>query len=167
MWIPLSGFQVGPTFPTIPTFVFVLLLFPTFFSENALLSLLFSPKMFEVTKYCNSFPRSLGLCKNQISLIWVATSHKFIKYFYFSCNSFLGTFILVFPFPGNVVVLLFRENFVYSLHLLLSLKTVRTSILSLLFMIEIPTLPYFFKLFSPTLSLLFWWRALESLPSYL
>ena len=54
------------------------LLFPTFFlcsyfsllfSENALLSLLFSPKVFEVTKNCNFFPRSLEVCKNWISLI--------------------------------------------------------------------------------------------------
>ena len=29
--------------------------FPYFFSENALLSLLFSPKMFEVTENCNFF----------------------------------------------------------------------------------------------------------------
>ena len=34
---------------------------------------------------------------------------KFMKYFYFSCNSFFGTFILVFPYHGDVV-LLFREN---------------------------------------------------------
>ena len=33
----------------------------------------------------------------------------FMKYFYFSCNSFFGTFILVFPYNGDVV-LLFREN---------------------------------------------------------
>ena len=39
-----------------PYFFFVSLLFPTFFSENALLYLLFSPKMFEVTKNCNFFP---------------------------------------------------------------------------------------------------------------
>ena len=57
------------------------LLFPTFilcsyffllFSEKALLSLLFSPKMFELTKNCNFFPCSLGLLivsKNQINLI--------------------------------------------------------------------------------------------------
>ena len=31
-----------------------------FFSENVLLSLLFSKKMFEVTKNCNFFPPSLG-----------------------------------------------------------------------------------------------------------
>ena len=34
---------------------------------------------------------------------------KFMKYFYFSCNSFFGTFILVLPYHGDIV-LLFREN---------------------------------------------------------
>ena len=34
---------------------------------------------------------------------------KFIKYFYFSGNSFFGTLFLVFPFHGNVV-LLFRKK---------------------------------------------------------
>ena len=77
--------------------------------------------MFEMTKNCNVFPRSLGVCKNQINLIWEATMQKFIKYFYFSCNSFFGTFILVFPFHGNIV-LLFRENFVCLLCLFLRLK---------------------------------------------
>ena len=41
---------------------------------------------------------------------------KFINYFYFSCNSFPWTFILVLLFHGNV--LLFRENFVYFIFLL-------------------------------------------------
>ena len=70
-----------PTFFCVPTF-------PYFFSENALLSLLFSPKMFEVTKNCNFFPRSLEVCKNWINLIRAVTMEKFMKYFYFSCNSF-------------------------------------------------------------------------------
>ena len=91
-----------PTFFCVPTF-------PYFFSENALLSLLFSPKMFEVTKNCNFFPRSLEVCKNWINLIRAVTMEKFMKYFYFSCNSFFGTFILVFPYHGDIV-LLFREN---------------------------------------------------------
>ena len=140
------------------------LTFSRLFPVNALLSLLFSPKMFEVTKICNFFPCSfclLGILKNQISLIWAATMQKFIKYFYFSCNSFFGTYILAFPFHGNVV-LLFRENFVCLLYLFLSLKTLRTSLLSLLFILKFLLLPYFFKILSPTLSL-FWWRALESL----
>ena len=34
---------------------------------------------------------------------------KFMKYFYFSCKSFFGTFIWVFPYHGDVV-LLFSEN---------------------------------------------------------
>ena len=34
---------------------------------------------------------------------------KLMKYFYFSCNSFFETFILVFPYLGDIV-LLFREN---------------------------------------------------------
>ena len=65
--------------------------------------------MFEVTKNCNFFPRSLEVCKNWINLIWAVMMLKFKKYFYFSCNSCFGTFILVFPYHGNVV-LLFREN---------------------------------------------------------
>ena len=94
------------------------LLFPTFFlcsyfsllfSENALLSLLFSPKMFEVTKNCNCFLRSHEVCKNLVNLIRAVMMQKFMKYFYFTCNSFFGTFILVFPYHGDVV-LLFREN---------------------------------------------------------
>ena len=77
-------------------------------SENVLLSLLFSLKMFEATKICYCFPCSLRVLKDQISL----SSHdaKIIKYFYFSCNSIFGTFIFVFPFHRNVVCL-FRENF--------------------------------------------------------
>ena len=93
------------------------LLFPTFlcsyfsllFFWNALLSLLLSPKMFEVTKNCNFFPRLLEVCKTWINLIWAVTMQMFMKYFYFSCNSFFGTIILVFPYHGDVV-LLFREN---------------------------------------------------------
>ena len=81
--------------------------FSLLFSENALLSLLVSPKMFEVTKNCNFFPRSLEVCKKWINIIWAVT--MLIKYFYFSCNSFFGTFILVFPYHGDIV-LLFREN---------------------------------------------------------
>ena len=44
-----TGFQAGAIFPTFP-YLFVLLLFTTFFYENTLLSLLFSPRMHEVTK---------------------------------------------------------------------------------------------------------------------
>ena len=99
-------------------------------------------------------------CKNQIYLIWAATMQAY-KIFYFSWNFFFGTFILVIPFHGNVV-LLFRENFVCVLYLFLSLKTLRTTLLFLLFMYEI-LLPYFFKILSSTLSQLFQWRALESL----
>ena len=61
----LNRLSSGP-FPTF-FFFLVLLLFPTFFfSENALLSLLFHPKIFEVTKICKFFPpllRLLGVCK--------------------------------------------------------------------------------------------------------
>ena len=88
-----TGFQAGPTFPTIPTFPYFFLcsyFSLPFFSENALL---FSPKMFEVTKNCNFFPRLLEGCKNWINLIWAVRMQKFMKYFYFSCNSFFGTFI--------------------------------------------------------------------------
>ena len=75
---------------------------------------------------------------------------KFIKYFYFSCKYMylFGTFILVFPFHGNVV-LLFRENFACILNLFLSLKILRTSLLSLLFVIEIPTFALLYQKFEP------------------
>ena len=95
------------------------------------------------------FPHSLrllGVCKNQINIIWAAMMQKFIKYFFFSCNSFFGTLILVFPSHCNVV-LLFKENFVCFLCLFLSLKTLRTSLLSLLFMIKIPTYALLFLKF--------------------
>ena len=117
--------------------------FSLLFSENALLSLLFSPKMFEVTKNCNFFPRSLEVCKNWINIIWAVTMQKFMKYFYFSCNSFFGTFILVFPYHGDIV-LLFREN----CFLILSFsKSENTQ--------NIPTIPTFHDLnsyFCPTFS---------------
>ena len=90
-----------------------------------------------------------------------ATMQKFIKYFTFSCNSFFGTFILVFPFHGNVV-LLFRENFVCLLYLFLSLRTLRTSLLSVLFMIEFPTFALLFQniepYFIPTFSMEGTWK---------
>ena len=35
----------------------------------------------------------------------------FMKYFYFNCNSFFGTFILVFPYHGDVVLLLREKSF--------------------------------------------------------
>ena len=66
--------------------------FSLLFSENALLSLLFSPQIFELTKHCNFFPLSLEVCKNWINLIWAVTMQKFMKYFYFSCNSFLNIY---------------------------------------------------------------------------
>ena len=59
---------------------------------------------------------------------------KFMKYFYFSCNSFFGTFILVCPYHGDVV-LLFRENCFLIISFSKSEKILRTSLLSLLFMI--------------------------------
>ena len=63
------------------------LLFPTFlcsdfslfFSENALLSLLFSPKIFEVTKNCNFFPHSVS--ENQINLNLSSCDAKVFKIF--------------------------------------------------------------------------------------
>ena len=99
--------------------------------------------MFEVTKNCNFFPRSLEFCKNWINLIWAVMMQKFMKYFYFSCNSFFGTFILVFPYHGDIV-LLFREN----CFLILSFsKSENTQ--------NIPTIPTFHDLnsyFCPTFS---------------
>ena len=74
---------------------------------------------------------------------------KFIKYFYFSCNSFFGTFILVFPFYGNVV-LLYRENFVCLLYFFFkSENTLNMFLLSLLFMTEIITFALLFQTFEP------------------
>ena len=73
---------------------------------------------------------------------------KFVKYFDFSCISFFRTFILVFLFHVNVV-LLFRENFVCLLYLFLSLKILRRSLLFLLFMFEIPTFALLFQNFEP------------------
>ena len=139
------GFQAGPTLPTIPTFhnFFLCSYFSLLFSENALLSLLFSPKMFEVTKNCNFFPCSLEVCKNWINLIRAVTIQKFMKYFCFNCNSFFGTFILVFPYHGDIL-LLFREN----CFLILSFsKSENTQ--------NIPTIPTFHDLnsyFCPTFS---------------
>ena len=57
-----QAFKWGPTFPTIPTFSYFCFdapTFPYYFLENALLSLLFSPKMFELPKIVIFFPRSL------------------------------------------------------------------------------------------------------------
>ena len=58
-WTHMSeaDFQAGPTFPTIPTFPYFIFvfLFSLLFSENTLLTLLFSQKIFEVTKNCNLF----------------------------------------------------------------------------------------------------------------
>ena len=106
--------------------------------------------MFEVTKiviFClTHFAHSEFKKLGQLNL----SRHNakvFLKYFYFSSNSLFGIFILVFPFHGNVVS--FRENFVCLLHLFLSLKTHRTSLLSLLFMIEIPTFTLLFQNFEP------------------
>ena len=125
--------------------------FSLLFSENAPLSLLFCPKMLEATKNCIVFLARFPCLelKNQI----IVSSHNakvyfFFFTFYFSCISFIGTFILVFSFHGNVV-LLFRDNFVCLLYLFLSLKTLRASLLSLLFMFEIPTFALLFQNFEP------------------
>ena len=68
---------------------------------------------------------------------------KFMKYFYFGCNSFFGRLILVLPYHGDVV-LLFREN----CFLILSFsKSENTQ--------NIPTIPIFHDLnsyFCPTFS---------------
>ena len=89
------------------------------------------------------FPRLLEVCKNWINLIWAVTMQMFMKYFYFSCNSCFGTFILVFPYHGDVV-LYCSEKTVFLLYLFLSLKTLRTTLY-----------PYFYDLnsyFCPTFS---------------
>ena len=73
-FLDLNSYRLssGPYFSYYSYFSLLLICVPTFpyfFSEIALLSLLFSPKMFEVTKNCNFFPRSLEVCKNWINLI--------------------------------------------------------------------------------------------------
>ena len=83
---PTSGseFKWALRFPTFILCCYFFLLF----SENALLSLLFSPKMFEVTKNNNFFLHLLGVGKNQINSSHVAELYKI---FLLSCNSFFGT----------------------------------------------------------------------------
>ena len=123
-------FLLFPTFfcaPTFPYFFLKMPYYPYFLVKNV-----WSDRKLELFSSLASL-----VCKNQINLIWAAMMQKFIKYFFFSCNSFFGTLILVFPSHCNIV-LLFRENFVCFLCLFLSLKTLRTSLLSLLFMIKIP-----------------------------
>ena len=51
------GFQVGPTFPFFPTFL-IYSYFSLLFPENALLSILFHPKMSFTIKNPEIFPRS-------------------------------------------------------------------------------------------------------------
>ena len=68
---------------------------------------------------------------------------KFMKYFYFSLTLFFGTFILVFPYHGDIV-LLFRENCFLILSFSKSEKTQ-----------NIPTIPTFHDLnsyFCPSFS---------------
>ena len=147
------------------------LLFPTFFwrsyvsllfSENALLFLLFSPNMFGVIKNCIFISSLARSCKSQIYLILAATMQVY-KIFYFSWNSFFGTFILAFPFHGNVA-LLFRESFVCFLYLFFQVwKHSVQPYYSYVSCLKFLFLPYFFKFLCPTLSLLFQWRIIESL----
>ena len=85
----------------------------------------------------------------------------FMKYFYFSCNSVFGTFILVFPYHGDVV-LLFRENCFLILSFSKSENTQNISTIPTFHDLNSYFCPTFSKL-SPTLSLFFHWRALESL----
>ena len=156
----------GPNYFYFSLLLFCAPTFPYLFSENVLLSLLVRPKMFEVTKIVFFFffhPRfSRSVDKNQIILIWAATLLKFIKYFYFSCNSFLGTFILLFPFHVNAE-LLFREN-LFAYYIFLEVwKHSEHSCYPYFSCLKFLLLPSFFKILSPTLSILFQWRALESL----
>ena len=143
--------------------------FSLLFSENALLSLLFSPKMLEVTENCIYFPCLLcllGVCKNLINLIWAATMQKFINIITSTVTPFLEHWFWYFLSIVINVVLLFRENFVSFLCLFLSLKTLRTSLLSLLFMIEIPTFALLFQnlepYFIPTFSMEGTWKPATS-----
>ena len=71
---------------------------------------------------------------------------KLMKYFYFNCNSFFGTFVLVFPYHGDIV-LLFREK----CFLILSFsKSENTQIIP-----TIPTFHYLNSYFCPTFSKFF------------
>ena len=140
---------------------------PTFFSKSTLLSLLFSPKMFEVTKNCKFFPRSLWFCKRSDQLILSSNDAKVYKIFFTSVLN------LYFGFSFGNVVLLFSENFVCLLYLFSVWKHSERPydpcfswlkfLLLAYFWLKFLLLAYFFKILSPILSLLFWWRALESL----
>ena len=67
IYIYISGFQVGPTIPTFPYFFFfVCSYFSLPFYENALLSLLFSPKILEVTKNSIFFFFPPSLCSLRV-----------------------------------------------------------------------------------------------------
>ena len=74
---------------------------------------------------------------------------KFMKNFYFSCNSFFGTFILVFPYYGNKV-LLFRENCCLILSFSKSKNTQNIPTIPT-FLILIPTFALLFQNFEPYL----------------
>ena len=131
--LTVAGFQAGPTFLTYPIFpyFFMCSYLCLLFSENALLSLLFSPKMFEVTKNCNFFPClvcSLGVGKIQINLIYAAVMQKIIKYSYFSFNSFYED--LFWYFLSMVILFCCSEKNLfayYIVYLFLSPKTLKTS----------------------------------------
>ena len=88
------------------------------------------------------FSSLLEVCKNQINSFWAAAMQKFIKYFYFSCISFFGTFSLAFPFHGNAVFL-FREDTVAYYIFFYVWKQ------SLLSLIEMPTFALLFQNFKP------------------
>ena len=71
VWHYASSCTAAQAFKWVLLFIFSLLFLCSYsfllFSENALLSLFFSPKMFEVTINCNFFPgllRSVRVCKS-------------------------------------------------------------------------------------------------------
>ena len=77
-------------------------------------------------------------------------------------SPFFGTFILVFHYHGDVV-LLFRENCFLILSFSKSENTQNIPTTPTFYDLNSYFCPTFLKILSPTLSLLFHWRALESL----
>ena len=63
--------------------------FPYFFLKMHYYPYFLVQKCLKWPKTVIFFPSSLKVCKNWINLIWAVTMQKFMKYFYFSCNSFL------------------------------------------------------------------------------
>ena len=144
-----AGFQVGFTFSTFLCSYFYL----PFFLKMPYYT------YFEVIKHCIFFLSlaSLAPSLSKSDQLYLSSHNaKAYKIFYFSCNSFSGTFILVFPFHGDVV-LMFRENFVCVWYLFLSLKHSKHPYFPNFSWLKFLLLPYvFFFNFEPYFIPTFW-----------